>query len=375
MLEFKDSKALTLGVELELQIVNTRNFDLTKGSQDILSLLDRERHGFDIKPEVTESMIEIATGIHQNIASLEEELNQIKTLLIETSEKLNLGLCGGGTHPFQHWAERKIYPAERYALVSEIYGYLIKQFTVYGQHIHIGCVTGDLAIGLANYLTQYIPHFIALSASSPFYQGIDTSFKSSRLNSISAFPMSGVMTNIKNWNEFNSYFSEMQQLGVVQSIKDFYWDIRPKPEFGTVEIRVCDTPLTIHRACLITAYAQMLASHFFTRSLQELAVKKLALTYNYNKFQACRYGFNGLIIKSNQSYEQVKIKDDILNTLQTLSDDAEKLGLRSHLNELKEISLKENCDADWIRSEFERSENLSSVVEQSCELWRHSIKH
>jgi carboxylate-amine ligase len=375
MLEFKDSKALTLGVELELQIVNTRNFDLTKGSQDILSLLAREKHGFDIKPEVTESMIEIATGIHQNIATLEEELNKIKCLLTEVSEKLNLGLCGGGTHPFQHWAERKIYPAERYALVSEIYGYLIKQFTVYGQHIHIGCVTGDLAIGLANYLTQHIPHFIALSASSPFYQGIDTSFKSSRLNSISAFPMSGVMTNIKNWDEFNSYFSEMQQLGVVQSMKDFYWDIRPKPEFGTVEIRVCDTPLTIHRACLIAAYAQMLASHFFTRSLLELPVKKLALTYNYNKFQASRYGFNGLIIKSNQSYEQVKIKDDILSTLQTLKDDAEKLGLQSQLKELEEISLKENCDADWIRAEFERSENLSSVVEQSCGLWRDSVRH
>uniref|UniRef100_UPI004048258C YbdK family carboxylate-amine ligase n=1 Tax=Polynucleobacter sp. TaxID=2029855 RepID=UPI004048258C len=375
MLEFKDSKALTLGVELELQIVNTRNFDLTKGSQDILSLLAREKHGFDIKPEVTESMIEIATGIHQNIATLEEELNKIKSLLTEVSEKLNLGLCGGGTHPFQHWAERKIYPAERYALVSEIYGYLIKQFTVYGQHIHIGCVTGDLAIGLANYLTQHIPHFIALSASSPFYQGIDTSFKSSRLNSISAFPMSGVMTNIKNWDEFNNYFSEMQQLGVVQSMKDFYWDIRPKPEFGTVEIRVCDTPLTIHRACLIAAYAQMLASHFFTRSLLELPVKKLALTYNYNKFQASRYGFNGLIIKSNQSYEQVKIKDDILNTLQTLKDDAEKLGLQSQLKELEEISLKENCDADWIRAEFERSENFSSVVEQSCGLWRDSVRH
>jgi carboxylate-amine ligase len=246
---------------------------------------------------------------------------------------------------------------------------------VYGQHIHIGCVTGDLAIGLANYLTQHIPHFIALSASSPFYQGIDTSFKSSRLNSISAFPMSGVMTNIKNWDEFNSYFSEMQQLGVVQSMKDFYWDIRPKPEFGTVEIRVCDTPLTIHRACLIAAYAQMLASHFFTRSLLELPVKKLALTYNYNKFQASRYGFNGLIIKSNQSYEQVKIKDDILSTLQTLKDDAEKLGLQSQLKELEEISLKENCDADWIRAEFERSENLSSVVEQSCGLWRDSVRH
>lgn len=373
MLEFKESKALTLGVELELQIVNTRNFDLTKGSQDILNLLSRTRHGFDIKPEVTESMIEIATGIHHSVSELEVELNQIQSLLSEAAEKLNLGLCGGGTHPFQHWSERKIYPADRYALVSEIYGYLIKQFTVYGQHIHIGCVSGDLAIGLANFLTQYIPHFIALSASSPFYQGVDTSFKSARLNSISAFPMSGVMTNIDNWNEFNQYFSEMQQLGLVKSMKDFYWDIRPKPEFGTVEIRVCDTPLTIHRACLITAYAQMLASYFFKKSLMEFPTKKMSLTYSYNKFQASRYGLNGYIIKSNQSYEQIKVKDDILATLAMVKDEAGQLSLEGELIEMEQIVLNEHCDADWLRSEYKKSENLSLVVEKSCDLWRDSI--
>lgn len=375
MLNFKESKALTLGVELELQIVNTRNFDLTKGSQDILSLLSRTRHEFDIKPEVTESMIEVATGIHHHVTTLEAELNQIRSLLNEVTEKLNLGLCGGGTHPFQHWSERKIYPADRYALVSEIYGYLIKQFTVYGQHIHIGCVAGDLAIGLANFLTQYIPHFIALSASSPFYQGVDTSFKSARLNSISAFPMSGVMTNIKNWDEFNQYFAEMQQLGVVNSMKDFYWDIRPKPEFGTVEIRVCDTPLTVHRACLITAYAQILASYFFTRSLMDLPTKKISLTYNYNKFQASRYGFNGFIIRANQGYEQIKIKDDILETLAMIKNEAEQLSLEKELVELEQLVLNESCDADWLRSEYEKSENLSLVVEKSCDLWRDSITH
>lgn len=375
MLEFKESEALTLGVELELQIVNKRNFDLTKGSQDILTLVSREKHQFDIKPEVTESMLEIASGIHRNVQALEEELNQIHDLLVVIVNKLNLGLCGGGTHPFQHWSDRKIYPAERYALVSEIYGYLIKQFTVYGQHIHIGCVNGDLAIGLANFLTQYIPHFIALSASSPFYQGVDTSFKSARLNSISAFPMSGVMSNINNWDEFNTYFSEMQQLGVVKSMKDFYWDIRPKPEFGTVEIRVCDTPLTIHRAALIAAYAQLLASYFFKRSLRALPIKKISLTYNYNKFQASRYGLNGFLIKSDVGYEQVKVKDDILSCIQMLQQDAEELGLQDYLSEIAQIVSDESSDADWIREQFEKTENLSSVVERSCGIWMKTATH
>jgi carboxylate-amine ligase len=230
-----------------------------------------------------------------------------------------------------------------------------------------------LAIGLANFLTQYIPHFVALSASSPFYQGVDTSFKSARLNSISAFPMSGVMTNINNWDEFNLYFSEMQQLGVVKSMKDFYWDIRPKPEFGTVEIRVCDTPLTIHRAVLITAYAQLLASYFFKRSLQALPIKKIALTYNYNKFQASRYGLNGFLIKSNNEYEQVRIKDDILNCIAMLSPDAQELGLEAQLSEIAQIVSDENSDADWIREQFEETENLSSVVQRSCEVWMKTV--
>jgi carboxylate-amine ligase len=183
------------------------------------------------------------------------------------------------------------------------------------------------------------------------------------------------MTNINNWDEFNSYFSEMQQLGVVKSMKDFYWDIRPKPEFGTVEIRVCDTPLTIHRAALIAAYAQLLASYFFKRSLQALPIKKISLTYNYNKFQASRYGLNGFLIKSNKEYEQVRIKDDILNCIAMLAHDAQELGLEAQLSEIAQIVADENSDADWIREQFEKTENLSSVVQRSCEVWMRPITH
>ena len=97
-------------------------------------------------------------------------------------------------------------------------------------------------------MSRYIPHFIALSASSPFSQGVDTAFDSSRLNNVNAFPLSGYMPFVGDWDEFNGYFDTMRGLQVVESMKDFYWDIRPKPEFGTIEIRVCDTPLTVERA-------------------------------------------------------------------------------------------------------------------------------
>ena len=156
---------------------------------------------------------------------------------------LNLRVAGGGSHPFHDWADRRIFPTGRFRSILERYGYLAKQFTVFGQHIHVGCPGGDDAVYLIHMLTRYVPHFIALSAASPFYQGEDTQFQSSRLTSINAFPLAGHMPFVRDWAEFLEYYDKMRGFGIVASMKDFYWDIRPKPEYGTVEIRVCDTPL------------------------------------------------------------------------------------------------------------------------------------
>src|SRR5690606_31979681 len=128
---------------------------------------------------------------------------------------------------------------------------LAKQFTVFGQHIHVGCGSGDDAIYLVHALARYVPHFIALSASSPFSQGVDTAFDSSRLNAIAAFPLSGSMPFVQSWDELNAYVAKMYRFRIIGSMKDFYWDIRPKPEYGTIEIRVCDTPLTVERAAAL----------------------------------------------------------------------------------------------------------------------------
>ena len=185
---FKNSASLTLGVELELQLTNLSDLDLTAASPDMLHLLRREKFPGNVTPEVTESMIEINTDIHTNHTELLAQLQLIRDTLVRAGDTLNIGICGGGTHPFQHWSERKIYSKPRFQEVSGIYGYLIKQFTVFGQHIHIGCTSGDEALFLLHSLNRYIPHFIALSASSPYFQGVDTQFDSARLNSVFAFP-------------------------------------------------------------------------------------------------------------------------------------------------------------------------------------------
>ncbi|HEU0204613.1 MAG TPA: glutamate-cysteine ligase family protein, partial [Burkholderiaceae bacterium] len=144
-MEFKPSKALTLGIELELQVLNRRDCDLTRGAEELIALIEREEHPGDVKPEITDSMIEISTSVHERYASALAELQSLRDIVVRAADKLNLLISGGGAHPFQHWAERKIFDGARFKQISELYGYLAKQFTIFGQHVHIGCPEGDSA--------------------------------------------------------------------------------------------------------------------------------------------------------------------------------------------------------------------------------------
>jgi glutamate---cysteine ligase / carboxylate-amine ligase len=288
VLDFQPSARLSIGIELELQVLSAHDFNLVRGAPDLLDLMQRIRHPGELKPEMTEGMIELNSSIHEHYRPLLDELRTTRDLLAKQAGRLNIAISGGGTHAFHQWAEQRIF-------LSDLYGYLAKQFTVFGQHIHIGCPGGDEAVRLTHGLARYVPHFIALSASSPFSQGVDTAFQSARLNAVSAFPLGGQMPTVPDWRHFNLYFGRMYEYGIVDSMKDFYWDMRPKPEYGTVEIRVCDTPLQVERAAQLAAYAQTLAFHLLHID-KEPPPRDIHLLYNYNRFQACRFGLDGNMI-------------------------------------------------------------------------------
>jgi len=287
---FKTSAALSMGVELELQIVNTYDQDLSSSADDLLALLQRAPFPGTVTPEMTQSMIEIATGVHTRHGELLAQLRAIRDTLVAAADRLNVELAGGGTHPFQRWFEQRIFDKPRFQQLSGLYGYLAKQFTVFGQHVHIGCRSADEALFLLHALNRYVPHFIALSASSPFFQGVDTLFDSARLNSVFAFPLSGRAPFVLSWEAFEQgYFRKMEATGVVRSMKDFYWDIRPKPEYGTIELRVCDTPLTVERVAALAGYLQALCQHLLEGG-DPAPEEDDYLVYTYNRFQACRFG-------------------------------------------------------------------------------------
>ena len=364
--DFTPSQALTIGVELELQLVGTHDFDLAPQAEDLLRVLKGHPGAWDVKPEITRSMIEIGSSVQRRHAVLDAELRDVRDQLARGARRLSIGIAGGGTHAYQQWSQQQIFPTERFHYISELYGYLAKQFTVFGQHVHVGCEDGDRALWLLHALSRYVPHFIALSASSPFVQGVDTGFDSARLNSVVAFPLSGRAPFCLTWDEFGRYFDKMTSTGVVQSMKDFYWDIRPKPEFGTIELRVCDTPLTVEKAAALACYLQCICRYLREARPYEPAEDDY-LVYTFNRFQACRFGLDGEIVDP-KTKERHKLRDDILRTLARIDEHALDLQALEASNLIRE-SLFAGNDATWLRAQHSAGEPLSAVVEAAAKRW------
>ena len=366
---FGKSNALSLGVELELQLVGTVDFDLTSAANDLLELLSRKPFPGTVTPEMTQSMIEIATGIQTRHTPLLAELRGMRDTLVKACDRLNIDICGGGTHPFQRWSEQRVFAKPRFEQISQLYGYLAKQFTVFGQHVHVGCASGDDAMFLLHSLNRYVPHFIALSASSPFFQGVDTMFDSARLNSVFAFPLSGRAPFTLSWDEFaNSYFTKMEATGVVKSMKDFYWDIRPKPEYGTIELRVCDTPLTVERAAALACYLQALCSRLLERD-QPMPTEDDYLVYTFNRFQACRFGLDGTMVDP-QTRESRTIREDILATLRRVEPHFVALRSVAALEEIERCTARSGNHATHLRRVHAETRNVQSMVQESTRALR-----
>lgn len=370
-LTFKTSSPLSLGIELELQLINPNSYDLIPKAKELINSLQHSVYAQQIKPEITQSMIEINSSIHGNPQALEKEMEQIGRSLLAHAEKINILISGSGAHPFQHWSSRKIYPTARFKQVSKEYGYLAKRFTVFAQHTHIGCSNPEKALYLTHMLARYVPQFIAMSASSPFYQGVDTGYYSSRANVVNSFPLCGTIPYVTTWTDFTNYYKKIIDLKLIESMKDLYWDIRLKPEFGTVEIRVCDAPLTIHKSVMIAAYIQTLCRYLIKEKPHDLT-EDLYLVYNTNRFQATRYGYDGNFINPFNK-EHTTIQQDILDTIEKIRSHAIDLGTEIYIEDIKEDTLFKKNDALTQKELLIHYKAFDSIVKKNCYLLKYSL--
>lgn len=367
---FTQSLEGSLGIELELQILDPSSHNLIAVAAELIKQIENSDYANQITSEVTQGMIEINSSICQSATELLANLREIKHFLLQKAVALDIFFSGGGTHPFQAWHHQKICATKRARKLSNHYGYLAKQFTVFGQHIHIGCANGDQAINLIHHFARYVPHLIALSASSPFYEGIDTNFECSRLNVINTFPTSGHLPPITNWKKFSAYFQQLCDLKIIESMKDIYWDIRPKAQFGTIEIRICDTPLTINTAVMLASYAQTIV-HYLLENQQKICQPCDPMLYNYNRYQACRYGFKGDFIDPT-TFKHRTLQEEILNTVATIKPHIKNPADIAFILQVEENARAQKNDARWLRRAYNDSHSFQSVASQQSQLWMGS---
>lgn len=369
LLPFKSSRQSSIGMELEFQLIDPISFDLISKAKDFIRNIHESPYQNKIKPEITQSMIEINTSIHHSPTMIIGELADIQAFLLYQAKLAGVRISGGGTHPFQQWSLQKIFPTPRFKSKAHLYRYLSKRSTVFGLHIHVGCKTAEDALYLTHAIARFIPQLLALSASSPFYQGIDTGFASARSSVFNAFPLSGVIPYLTNWKAFSEYYYKMRKLKIIDSMKDFYWDIRPKPEFGTVEVRICDTPLTLNKAVIISAYLQTLADYLLTEK-PDILSQDLYYLYSYNRFQASRYGLDGEFINPTD-FKKISIADDILKTIERIQPYTKQLNNTQLISQIEFNAINKLNDANKIRQIYKDKPLFENLMRIQCEYWEN----
>ena len=328
---FNASAGSSLGVEWELQLVSPDTRQLTSGASEVLAALSPDGEHPRAKHELLQSTIEVVTGVCATVAEATADLAGTVAELAPLLAERDLALMCAGTHPFTDWATQQISPNERYATLISDMQWLGRRLQIFGVHVHVGVRSAAKAMPIVNALTAYVPHLLALSASSPYWVGQDTGLASARSKVFEALPTAGLPYQLADWPEFEAYMATLIATGTIDSIKEVWWDIRPHPVFGTVELRICDGLPTLREVGMVAALSQCLVDSL-DRELDRgytLPVPK-GWVVRENKWRAARYGLDAVVIQGEDD-TTVPVRDAIAELVQDLAPAAQRLGCETEL--------------------------------------------
>ncbi len=257
MLAFRPSKPLSVGMEIEYQLVNADTLELADG---IMPLLEFFPDNECVKPEFIQETVELASLPCEDIAQLEAHVHHMVGELVDAAARLGLRLCGAGTHPFST-RFAAVTPTPRYLEIEQKSGYLSHTRITYATHVHVGVADPDEMIRLTNELLAYLPIFVALSANSPFWHGCETGFDSYRHRALAATGNYGIPPAFEDWFGFQRFFEAARRAGMCREVKDFHWEVRPQPGFGTVELRTMDAVSSVDEAVGLAALTRALVAY------------------------------------------------------------------------------------------------------------------
>jgi carboxylate-amine ligase len=350
----------TLGIEEELMIVDEKSMELVSAIEEMIDAVPRETEG-QVKPELMQSVLEIATDVCRNVGEAAGQLEDLRRRVRETAEKRGLTIASAATHPFAHWEDQRIVERERYREVLDALAFVARQELLFGLHVHVGIDDPEKAIHVANGMRVHLPILLALSANSPFWRGAPTGLMSTRTPLFRLLPRVGVPQRFESWSDYQSRIDFMVAAKAVPDYTFLWWDVRPHPNLGTIEIRSCDAQTrlehTLGIAALIQAMSKELAEHHDAG--YELGTFPHELLEE-NKWLAARYGMDGELIDLPQS-DRVAARDLARRIVARLRPHSRELGSERELEAVDEL-IEGGTGAERQLAEWRATRDMRELV-------------
>ncbi|WP_206062874.1 glutamate--cysteine ligase [Nocardioides piscis] len=337
-IDFHASPAPTLGVEWEFAIVDRETRDLSNTAAELFAaagpqLADPSR----LHKEMLRNTVEVVTGVCGTVAEAVADLRTTLGVVLPAADDLGVDLLGSGTHPFANWSAQQLTDGPRYEELINRTQWWGRQMLIWGVHVHVGLPERDRVMPVLSAMLNTYPHLLALSASSPVWAGQDTGYASNRSQMFQQLPTAGLPFTFETWEQFESCIGDQTTTGVVDTMADVRWDIRPAPHLGTIENRVCDGMSDINELAALTALIHCLVVDLDTRLAAGETLPTMPPWHvQENKWRAARYGLDAIVILDGSSRERL-VTDDLDDLLEQLTPVARRLDCEAELRSVADI--------------------------------------
>jgi carboxylate-amine ligase len=360
---FGASDPYTLGVEEEYMLLDAESFDLVQHIDTVLAAVSGHPLESQINAELMQSVLEIATPVCHTAGDVQRELLRLRDYVAGVARENGMRLGSAGTHPFSLFERQRITARDRYRALVDQLQYVARRELIFGMHVHVAVDGPDKAIRIVGGLLPQLAPLLALSASSPFWRGEPTGLSSSRQMIFAAFPRSGPPPRFRDYADYAEVVGQLERTGCIADYTHIWWDIRPHPRLGTIEIRVCDAVTRVEDAVAITAYCQALVKQLSERfdAGEEIASYHRILT-SENKWLGARYGLEAPIMDlATGRRNRIPVAQLIRRTLREIEPHARELGSERELEGVLEI-LERGNSADRQLRIFNANRDIVEVV-------------
>jgi glutamate---cysteine ligase / carboxylate-amine ligase len=360
---FGSGDQFTLGVEEEYMLLDPTTLDLVQHIDTVLTAIEASEHVERIGPELMQSVLEIATPVCRTAGDIDVEIRKLRAYVTQVAHEQGLRLGSAGTHPFSLFERQRITARDRYRHLVDQLQYVARRELIFGCHVHVAVDDPDKAIHVISALLIHLSDLLALSASSPFWRGEPTGLSSSRQMVFSAFPRSGPPPRFRDYEDYAAVVGQLEKTGCIADYTHIWWDIRPHPRLGTIEVRVMDAISRVEDTVAIAAYIQALVKHYseWYDSGSPLPSYHRILV-SENKWLAARYGLEAPVMDLlTGRRNRIPTAQLIRRALREVEPHARELGSERELEGIREILARGN-GADRQRRVFNANRDIVEVA-------------